>query len=499
MRTVKTASGATAVQVVWGSSRGSKQMDHIGSAHTPEDLEVLKALARQRMVAAGQDELDFGDGQPRGHVLPIVASRAEHLWNALSAGYMELGFDAVTEGDEVFKQLVLGRVVEPASKLDTLRVIEEIGLEPVAYRTLTRRLKTYATGGWRRRLAAACAQHVGLGPASLVLYDVSTLYFETDQGDGFREPGYSKERRLEPQITIGLLVDARGFPLMVEAFKGNRAETTTILPSIQAFQAAHQLPEVTVVADAAMLSDSNLKALSGAGLRFIVGQKIPEVPWVIRTWLDQHPDASQPPDGLILTQPWARGPAGQQVRETIYYQYRADRARRGLRGIDQQVGKAERAVAGKTPVKRNRFVTLTGATKSMNRDLEAKARTLAGWKGYITNLETPTPQFVISAYHQLWQVEKSFRMSKSDLKARPIYHHKRDSIEAHLTIVFAALAVTRWLEATTSASIKTLVKQLRRYRTINIQTDDQTITAENPLPHDAQTWLHAIQTACRRH
>lgn len=499
MRTVKTASGATAVQVVWGSSRGSKQMDHIGSAHTPEDLEVLKALARQRMVAAGQDELDFGDGQPRGHVLPIVASRAEHLWNALSAGYMELGFDTATEGDEVFKQLVLGRVVEPASKLDTLRVIEEIGLEPVAYRTLTRRLKTYATGGWRRRLAAACAQHVGLGPASLVLYDVSTLYFETDQGDGFREPGYSKERRLEPQITIGLLVDARGFPLMVEAFEGNRAETTTILPSIQAFQAAHQLPEVTVVADAAMLSDSNLKALSGAGLRFIVGQKIPEVPWVIRTWLDQHPDASQPPDGLILTQPWARGPAGQQVRETIYYQYRADRARRGLRGIDQQVGKAERAVAGKTPVKRNRFVTLTGATKSVNRDLEAKARALAGWKGYITNLETPTPQFVISAYHQLWQVDKSFRMSKSDLKARPIYHHKRDSIEAHLTIVFAALAVTRWLEATTSASIKTLVKQLRRYRTINIQTGDQTITAENPLPHDAQTWLHAIQTACRRH
>lgn len=278
MRTVKTASGATAVQVVWGSSRGSKQMDHIGSAHTPEDLEVLKALARQRMVAAGQDELDFGDGQPRGHVLPIVASRAEHLWNALSAGYMELGFDTAAEGDEVFKQLVLGRVVEPASKLDTLRVIEEIGLEPVAYRTLTRRLKTYATGGWRRRLAAACAQHVGLGPASLVLYDVSTLYFETDQGDGFREPGYSKERRLEPQITIGLLVDARGFPLMVEAFEGNRAETTTILPSIQAFQAAHQLPEVTVVADAAMLSDSNLKALSGRACGSSSGRRSPRSP-----------------------------------------------------------------------------------------------------------------------------------------------------------------------------------------------------------------------------
>ena len=86
----------------------------------------------------------------------------------------------------------------------------------------------------------------------MVLYDVSTLYFETDVGDGFREPGYSKQRRLEPQITIGLLTDARGFPLMVEAFEGNKAETTTIIPSLQAFQAAHALPEITVVADAGM-------------------------------------------------------------------------------------------------------------------------------------------------------------------------------------------------------------------------------------------------------
>ena len=173
------------------------------------------------------------------------------------------------------------------------------------------------------------------------------------------------------------------------------------------------------------------------------------------------------------------------MKETIYYQYRADRARRTLRGIGEQVGKAERAVAGKAPVKRNRFITLTGAQKSVNRELEAKARTLAGWKGYITNLANPTPEYVIGAYHQLWQVEKSFRMSKSDLKARPVYHHLKDSIEAHLTIVFAALAVARWLESTTGVSIKALVKTLRRHRTIDIQAGDTIVTAENALPDDA--------------
>ena len=152
---------------------------------------------------------------------------------------------------------------------------------------------------------------------------------------------------------------------MVNAFEGNKAETRTMIPVLTEFMAAHRLPEVTVVADAGMLSDGNLRALSGAGLRFIVGQKIPDIPYVVRHWMDTHP-GEQPPDGLILTQPWARGPAGQQVKETIYYQYRADRARRSLRGIDEQVRKAADAVAGRTAVKRNRFVRLDGGKKSIN-------------------------------------------------------------------------------------------------------------------------------------
>ena len=154
-----------------------------------------------------------------------------HLWDALCRAYDVLGFDEVAGGDEVFRDLVLARIIEPTSKLDSLRVLAEVGFDPVSYRTVARRLPIYATKGWRQRLAAACAAHAALGPASLVLYDVSTLYFETDAGDGFREPGFSKERRLEPQIAIGLLTDATGFPLMLEAFEGNKAETKTRLGS----------------------------------------------------------------------------------------------------------------------------------------------------------------------------------------------------------------------------------------------------------------------------
>jgi hypothetical protein len=278
VRTVKTGSGATAVQIVYSSHRGSREIEHLGSAHTGAQVELLKAAARQRL-AAGQGELDLGlaVGAPGGP-LPITALRMSHLLDALTCGYRVLGFDGATGGDEVFFQLVLARVIEPTSKLDAARVLEEAGLDAVSYRTVKRRLPEYAKQPWRQRLSAACAAHAGLGPASLVLYDCSTLYFETDTGDGFREPGFSKERRLEPQITIGLLTDQSGFPLMVSAFEGNKAETKTMVPVIKEFMAAHRLPDVTVVADAGMVSEANQKQIEAAGLSFILGQRIPEVP-----------------------------------------------------------------------------------------------------------------------------------------------------------------------------------------------------------------------------
>jgi hypothetical protein len=491
VRTVRTASGATAVQIVWSSRRGSRQIEHLGSAHDESELAALRQVAAER-IAAGQAQLDLGlDAAAGSGPLEIVSSRAGHLWDGLCRTYDSLGFDQATGGDDVFRALVLARIIEPTSKLDSLRVLEEAGVEPVAYRTLKRRLPRYGNPLWRKGISATCAARAAIGPASLVLYDVSTLYFETDAADGFREPGFSKERRLEPQITIGLLTDATGFPLAVEAFEGNKAETATMLPTLQAFMAAHRLTDITVVADAGMLSENNKREIEAAGLGFILGGRLGHIPDVVDEWHRQHPDTDLP-DGLVLTQPWPPGPNSTRRDQVIYYQYKHDRARRTLRGIDEQVAKAERAVAGKVPVKRNRFITLSGGEKTVNRDLERKARTLAGWKSYITNITDPTAQFVIGAYHQLWRIEKSFRMSKHDLKARPIYHHKRASIEAHLAVVFAALAVIHEIEHKTGWSIKKFVQTARRYRTVQIRAGENLLTAEEPLPNDLRDALALI-------
>jgi hypothetical protein len=233
------------------------------------------------------------------------------------------------------------------------------------------------------------------------------------------------------------------------------------------------------------------------------GARIPDVPYPVLQWRRAHPNEPIP-DGHIFIQPWPASATDGRGDQVIYYQYRADRARRTMRGIDEQVAKAERAVEGKMPVKRNRFVQLAGGTRSVNRTLEAKTRALAGITGYVTNLAacpdgTPvTAEFVIGAYHRLFEIEKSFRMSKHDLQARPIYHHKRESIEAHLAVVFAALAVGRHIEATTGWSIKKFVRTGRRYRTIEINAGGHTIIAADPLPselHDAIRAIHATEGA----
>jgi hypothetical protein len=494
VRTVKTASGATAVQIVWSWRKGSRSIEHIGSAHDEVQLAALKSAAAARL-AAGQTELDLGlSGGVEPGTLPITSSRMSHLWDALCTAYRVLGFESATKGDSVFRDLVLARIIEPTSKIDAARVLEEVGVEAASYATVKRRLRGYALPKWRQSLAAACAARAGLGPASLVLFDVSTLYFETDAGDGFREPGFSKERRLEPQITLGLLTDASGFPLTVQAFEGNKAETATMLPVINAFKTAHHLTDVTVVADAGMISEANQIALQAAGLSFILGTRIPYLPDVVREWCGKHLDQDVP-DGHILTQPWPATSA-EKARgipdRVIHYQYRHDRARRTLRGIDEQVAKAEKAVDGKAPVKRNRYIQLAGATKTVNRTLEAKTRALAGWKGYTTNLTDQTPTFVIDAYHQLWHIEKAFRMSKHDLQARPIYHHLRESIEAHLSIVVTALAVSHYIENQTGWSIKKFVRTARRYRTVKIKAGRQLLTAADPLPEDLRDAITQI-------
>ncbi len=173
VRTVKTKSGATAVQIVHSNRRGSRTIEHIGSARTAQELAALKAAAAERL-AVGQQQLDLGMlAGPAS--LPLTSSRMAVLWDSLTHLYGELGFAEKVNGDSVFRDLVCARIIAPTSKLDSLRVLEEVGVTPASYATLKRRLPGHATAEFRRDLAAACAAHARVGPATFCMYDVTTL------------------------------------------------------------------------------------------------------------------------------------------------------------------------------------------------------------------------------------------------------------------------------------------------------------------------------------
>jgi transposase len=303
----------------------------------------------------------------------------------------------------------------------------------------------------------------------------------------------SKERRVDPQIQVGLLVDPSGFPLEVHAFAGNKAETHTLIPVLEAFQNRHGVTDMVVVADAGMLSAANLNALEEAGFKFIVGSRISKAPYDLAEHFDRHGDYFT--DGQILESARVMGTGRHARTRRIVYQYSFKRHKRDDRAINAMIERAEKIAAGKAPMSKARFLTITDACKEVNQDLVDRARQLAGLKGYVTNIdsETMTGQAVITAYHDLWQVEKSFRMAKSDLRARPIFHRQRDSIEAHLTIVFAALAISRHLQDQTGVSIKKLVRTLRPLRSATIEIDGHTFEAEPTISSEASELLNALQ------
>jgi len=419
------------------------------------------------------------------------------LWRTLVEAYSRIGLDVL--GDESFRAMVLARIVEPTSKADSLRVLAGLGAPCPDRSSLFRALKRSQNKGYRGRIATVLAGFSSRAGrlGAVVMYDVTTLHFEIsdeDEGDrGLRKVGMSKEHRVDPQVQVGLLVDPSGFPLEAHLFEGNTAETKTIIPVLEAFQKRHGISDLVVVADAGMLSAGNLNAIEDAGFSFIVGSRIVKAPYDLAEHFEAHGDFFT--DGQVLesTRTMGQGKAARSRR--VVYQWRFARSKRDNKNINAMIAKAEKIAAGDAPVSRTRFLKIVGETRELNQETVDRARQLAGLKGYVTNLDKTVMAgpALIHAYHDLWKVEASFRMTKSDLRARPIFHHTRDAIEAHLTVVLAALAVSRDLQERSGASIKKIIQTLREARSATIEINRQQVTLDPELSPAAHDLLHRLR------
>jgi hypothetical protein len=479
------------------------------------DRGVVPTPRKRRLIAsAAADDALFAEPagvveQLRVGAPEVVGTSSRLLFDVLAHVYDELGFGAV--GDETFRDLVIARIVEPTSILDTPRVLTDFGRKPANERTMRRTLARAQQRGYRDVVAAACFNHaVSSGDVSLCLYDVTTLYFEAEKEDDLRKVGFSKERRVDPQVVVGLLVDRHGYPLEIGCFEGNKAETTTIIPIVKQFQKRHGLADMVVVADAGMLSSSNLKRLDEANLRFIVGSRVTKAPKGLESHFRWHGDAFA--DGQVIDTITPR--TGHKIENNAnlkaeptwdreqhpgswraVWAYSTKRAVRDNKTLTLQENRAKKVVAGEKAARAPRFVkTRDGATELDEASL-ARARRLVGLKGYVTNIpigQMPARE-VIASYHDLWHVEQSFRMSKTDLRARPMFHHTRDAIEAHLTIVFTALAVSREVQNRTGLAIRNVIRQLRPLRSATIAINGAEQTFPPAVPADKQTILDALR------
>lgn len=514
---------------------------HVGSTRDEAELGLLVEQARRLLADERQGVLDLGLTPasrkvamlaPPGPVVLFAQDRASSprqvvarprvlrtnsavLFDALAGVYSSLGFDALA--DPVFRDLAIARVVEPTSLSDVERVLAELGRRSVSLSTRKRTLRRCAQGQYRDRLAELCFAHAMThGDISLVLYDVTTLYFEADEEDGLRKVGYSKERRVDPQIVVGLLVDRQGFPLEIGCFEGNKAEKHTLLPIIEAFKARHQIEHMAVVADAGMLSAANLVALDNAGYKFIVGSRLTKAPIDLESHLRWHGDAFT--DGQVIdtltpkigpntdndtfkqAEPvW--DPSSHPGSWRAVWAYSTKRAVRDNKTLTAQENRARAVVAGEAAARKPRFVKTAKTGLALDEAALARARRLTGLKGYVTNIPAtvmPAAE-VIASYHDLWRVEQSFRMSKSDLAARPLFARTRDAIEAHLTIVFTALAVSRTVQNRTGLSLRRFLRTLKPLRSADIEINGVIQTIPPALGLAETAILNALTDPHARH
>jgi transposase len=280
------------------------------------------------------------------------------------------------------------------------------------------------------------------------LYDVTTLYFETFKSDELRIPGFSKDNKpQQPQVVIGLLVTHSGFPISYEIFPGNTFEGKTMLPVLEEFISEHKKTKPVVVADAAMLSDERLKELKGKKISYIVGARLAnsnlELIKKIHNGLNKK-------DGAIIRLPSI-------IHGDLICDFSTKRYKKQLNDLSKQIKKAENCVAKKGSSKIAKFVKrLSREQLELNNVLIEKHKLLLGIKGYCTDIPELelSNQEVIVRYHNLWRIEQSFRMSKSDLQTRPIFHHNNDAIRSHVLICFTALIMEKYLELTTQLSLQ---------------------------------------------
>ena len=464
----------TAVQIVTGGRVDGKVrqsiVQHVGSSANPDEIAQLWHVAKQikgrlekeqsgdkprfaqAIVGRGHDE-DFEDVSIK--MLREVGRYHAGIVDVFGKLYDDLGFDSLFRGRHaarhrlILKACVLARLANPSSKLKTTRQLERKFNTRLHVDSIYRMMDQLNS---ERVKSAVCAATVGLlrGKVNVMLFDVTTLHFESVLEDELRSFGFSKDCKFkETQIVLALITTTDGLPITYEAFPGKTHEMQTLLPVIEKLRKEYDVAEVEFAADRGMFCEQNLKLLEESGIKYVVGAKLRSMDKATKATI------------LAIHKQQKKGENKYQEMEIAYKgrrlivchnpvraaKDRKDRQR--LLNNLHKISNTDGEVAVKNLVK-NR-----GSKKYLRFDAQQKLAQIDddkieldvawdGISGYITNSNKPASK-IIESYQRLWVIEDSFRISKHDLKMRPIFHRKGNRIKAHLDICFIAYALVRQL------------------------------------------------------
>jgi transposase len=448
LRKKKNESGSVSVQIISKSHGKYKVVKSIGSGTTEQEIEKLIYLGKQEMERLSAQLKLFVSHQDT-----IIEQAFSELSNAsintlgpeLIFGkiFDHIGYNAIEE--DLFRHLVIARLAFPLSKLKTIEYLyryQSVSLEiSSVYRFLDELNDTIKEEV--EQITFRHTRKVLGGNVSVVFYDMTTLYFEASDEDDLRKTGFSKDGKAQnPQIFLGLLVGRGGYAIGYDIFEGNTYEGHTLIPFLEKISKKFKLNKPIVVADSGLLSKTNIEALEENKYDYILGARLKNESKEIKSKILEAPIGDRKikqikKEGdtrLLITWSGKRAAKDKHNRE------------RGLKRLEKQIRTGRLTKANINNRGYNKYLKMKGEVEvEIDYDKFERDKIWDGLKGYVTNSKLPRAE-IVANYRNLWHIEKAFRMSKTDLRIRPIYHRLRHRIEAHICISFAAYSIYKELE-----------------------------------------------------
>jgi transposase len=448
VRKKKNKSGSICVQIISKATGKYKVVQTVGSSFDQKEIFEFELKAKQEIKKLESNQSLFvfeNDSYIQTFLSEIQNSQIRTIGPELVFGkvFDFIGFNAIDE--PLFRHLVIARLAFPLSKLKTIEYLyryQGISLDlDTVYRFLDKLNKKF-----KEKVEKIAFEHTKrtLGNnISIVFYDMTTLYFEASDEDDLRKTGFSKDgKHSNPQIYLGLLVGLGGYTIGYDIFEGSIYEGHTLIPTIEKISKKFNLGKPIIVADAGLLSAENIKDLQQNNYSFILGARIKNESKIIKakifeTKLENNEFvviSKTEKLKLILSYSDKRAKKDQQNRK------------KGLERLQKQIKSGKLTKSNINNRGYNKYLKLEGEIKiEIDEDKFEKDKIWDGLKGYITNCDLK-PEEVVENYNNLWHIEKAFRMSKTDLRIRPIYHRLKRRIEAHICLSFVAYSIYKELE-----------------------------------------------------